>query len=199
MVFEGISGTGKETQAKLLAEFLQKKGEKPEIVYHPTPEMKNILKLWRQNNNEIFSEVFFFLADRFAMVKNKILPALKSGKTVISLRNPISSLVYQAENQFHLDLINYLYSTFDPLPDIVFWFDIKPEVAYQRIESRTKKTGEEKGKFEKLNLLKANSQKYIKILKEFKNVIRIDAEKSIDEIHQNIVDSLVTVWQKKGI
>ena len=197
IVLEGISGTGKETQAKLLAKYLEKCGEKIVIVYHPTLKMKDILKLWRKQKTDDFSEVYLFIADRNEVVQNKILPALMQGKTVISLRNYISSLVYQAKNQSQRDLINYLYSRFEPIPNFVFYFDIQPQAALKRIENRAKKTGEEKGKFEKINLLKQKRIKYVQVLKNFKNVIRIDAEKSIDEIHRNIVDSLLTLWEKK--
>ncbi|OGK20517.1 dTMP kinase [Candidatus Roizmanbacteria bacterium RIFCSPHIGHO2_02_FULL_37_15] len=199
IIFEGISGTGKETQARLLAEYLNKQGEKVEIVFHPTPEMKEILKLWRKQKRDDFSEVFFFLADRFNVMQKKVLPALKQGKTVISLRSYISSLVYQAKTQYQLDLVNYLYSNFEPLPDIVFYFDLKPEIALARIESRTKKTGEEKGKFEKLNLLKEKRRKYKQVIKKFKHVVTLDAVRSIDELHKDIVDSQLALWQKKDI
>ena len=44
ITLEGISGTGKETQAKLLQKFLGGRGIKAEIVYHPSPDLKKIFK-----------------------------------------------------------------------------------------------------------------------------------------------------------
>lgn len=194
IVFEGISGTGKETQSKLLAEYLNKSGNKTEIVSHPTLELKQILSQWRKYKKDSFSEVFFFIADRYNVIQNKIMPALNQGKIVISLRNYISSLVYQAITQYQHDLIKYLYSTFEPIPDAIFYFDLKAEIALSRIEKRIKETGESKGKFEKIKLLKDKRKKYEHILNKYKNVFRLDASKSIDELHKHIVNSLLDLW-----
>jgi len=197
IVLEGISGTGKETQAKLLAEYLRARGQPCEIVYHPTPLMKEILRLWRAEKGDLFAETFFFIADRHNVVQKKLLPALKAGKIVISLRSYISTLVYQAKNPWQQKLIEYLYSVFDPRPDAIFYFDLKPETALARIEKRTKDTGEIKGKFEKLEALKEKLNKYQRALEKFENVITLDAKKSVDEVHKNIVHSLRNLWQKE--
>ena len=44
IVFEGVSGTGKETQAKLLQKYLAAKKIISHIVFHPTPELKPKLR-----------------------------------------------------------------------------------------------------------------------------------------------------------
>lgn len=198
IVFEGISGTGKETQAKRLSRYLRAQGRSNLIIHHPTPNLKEMLNLWRKEKRGLFPEAFFFIGDRFDSTQKKILPALKAGKIVISLRNRVSTLVYQVSNRWQEELIDYLYSIFEPVPDAIFYFYLKPETALARIEKRTKETGEKKGRFEKLVLLKKKQNRYKRILKDFKNVIQVDASKSVDEVHQHIVHSILKLWQKKA-
>jgi len=197
IVFEGISGTGKETQAKLLAKYLRDRGQSCETVFHPTLAMKEIFNLWRKNKGNAFAETFFFIGDRYDSVHKKLLPALKAGKVVVSLRSHISTMVYQAKNRWQQELIEYLYSIFEPLPDVIFYFDLEAEISLLRIEKRTKDIGEIKGKFEKLEVLKEKRKRYQQILKKFRNVVRLDAAKSVDEVHKNIVHSLQNLWQKE--
>lgn len=190
IVFEGISGAGKETQAKLLVKYLRGKGRQVEIIFHPTPRLKNTLKEWRKEKIDSVSESFLFIGDRFDIVKRKLLPALRQGKFIISLRNRLSTLVYQGETDWEVKLIEFLYAAFEPQPDILFYFDLEPKIVLLRINKRSRKTGEEKGKFEKLELLKKKRKRYQNLLGNFKNVVIIDASKPIDKIQQDIVKSI---------
>lgn len=197
IVFEGISGTGKETQAKLLKKYLEEKGEKAEIIYHPTLRLKKVLKNWRQEKISLMTEAFLFIADRYDMVERKLLPALKKGRWVVSLRNRISAMVYQAKSDWEEELINYLFSIFEPKPDFVFYFDLKPKEALKRINKRTEKTGEEKGAFEKIDLLTAKRKRYKNVLEKFDGVFTIDTWRSIEEIQEEIQKRVGCLWQKK--
>lgn len=190
IVFEGTSGTGKETQAKRLKKFLEKRGFKTKILYHPTKRLKNTLKKWRKDNIDLFTEALMFIADRHDVISQSLLPALKNGKVVISLRNEISTLVYQARTKEEINLFEYLYGLFAPEPDIIFYFRFKPEKALERILKRTRETGEERGKFENIKDLKAKRKRYQKIIKRYKNVIRLDASLSKDKIHKRIIKTL---------
>lgn len=193
IVFEGISGTGKETQAKLLKKYLEKKGKKVEIIFHPTVRLKQVLKDWRKKSISLMTEAFLFIGDRHDMVEKKLLPALKKGKWVISLRNRVSCMVYQAKTEREERLINYLFSTFEPKPDLIFYFDLAPKEALKRIKRRIEETGEEKGAFEKIDLLTKKRKHYKKVLGKFHDVFTIDASGKVDETQkeiQRIVDSL---------
>jgi len=189
IVFEGISGTGKETQARLLKKYLKKQGNQVEIVFHPQPRLKKILKNWRKINDNREVELFLFVADRMDAVKRIILPALQEGKYVISLRNKMSTMVFQQTKNYSANFINFLYS-FEPEADVIFYFDMTASEAMKRINLRFQKTGEEKGYFEKLSFLKRNRKRYERVLKDFKQVVRVDAKESIENIHEDIVKSL---------
>lgn len=190
LVFEGISGTGKETQVRLLKNYLDKKGRKAEIIYHPTPRLKKTLGRWRQDKIDAFTEAFLLIADRADMFKRKIWPALKNNKIVISLRSGISTLVYQAQDSCEINLFAYLYSLFEPEPDLIFYFSLQSRQALARINQRFRKTGETKGRFENLKDLNAKQKKYQKIIKRYKKVITLNAALTIGEIHQKIIDNL---------
>jgi len=179
IVFEGVSGTGKETQAKLLQNYLQKKGIVSHIVFHPSPELKKILVQWRKERAiDATTETYLLLADRASRVKQIIGPALEKGEWVISLRSYVSALVYQGHEQWIMNE----FLRFEPTPDFLFYFDITPTEAMKRIVSR----GEPLGKFETPELLNEKRTKYAHVLKHISH-ITIDASLSIDDIRRDVL------------
>lgn len=191
IVFEGISGTGKETQAKLLSRVLAKRGIKSRIVYHPTPELKSILASWRkQRKIDAVTEVYLLLADRYDRMRQVIMPALEAGEWVISLRCWVSALVYQGRTTQDRQWIAHEFSHFEPEPDYLFWFDITPDRAIARIQKRHRETGEKLGKFETIARLKKKRAAYRTVLSDMQHM-RIDADKSIEEMHKQIIKYLL--------
>lgn len=186
IVFEGISGTGKETQAKLLAQYLEKRGISARIVYHPSPELKAILNQWRRTRNiDHVSETYFLLADRYNRVQQVIKPALAKGEWIISLRSWVSALAYQGKTTSDRQHITKEFGWFEPTPDVLFFFDMTPEEAILRIEKRSRETGEPLGYFETKEHLYKKRKKYELVLKTIPHV-RIDASQSVEIIHRNI-------------
>ncbi len=174
IVFEGISGTGKETQAKLLRQYLAKKKINAHIVFHPSPHIKNVLRA----ATSVADQITILAEDRESVVRSVIAPALARGEWVISLRNYISAYVYQGDGK--------PVENIDRKPDGVFYFDIEPAVALKRIVSR----GETRGTYETLKLLREKRKKYKEVLSHISH-ITLNAEKSIDEIHQQVVKCIL--------
>jgi len=190
IVFEGVSGTGKETQAKLLQRYLEKKHIQSVIVYHPTPELKELLLNWRkQRHIDVTTEVYLLLADRYDRVRQIINPALKKGQWVISLRNAVSARVYQGTTPKMRSWIRKEFSRFEPIPYRLFHFTITPEQALKRIMKRHKKTGEAIGKFENIQALENKLRAYRDVLHDMPH-ISIDAALAISTIHKKIISSL---------
>lgn len=186
IVLEGISGTGKETQAKLLKEYLADTGIPSQIVYHPTPELKEVLSTWRKSRSiDHITEMYLLLADRSDRVRQVIKPAISKGEWVISLRNWVSALVYQAKTAEERAWVTQEFSRFEPTPDYLFFFDLTPEEAMTRITKRHQETGEPLGKFETLEHLSQKRASYQEVLQSLPH-IRIDANQSIETIHQHI-------------
>ena len=190
IVFEGVSGTGKETQAKLLKTYLEQQGKKAIIVFHPTPDLKEVLSLWRKTRSiDAVTEFYLLLADRHDRVSQVIQPALDRGEWVISLRNYVSALVYQAKTPKEVKWMKDEFFRFEPNPDVLFHFDITPEAALKRIMERHEKTGEAIGKFENPKALEEKRARFLEILSDIPHVA-IDASLSIEAIHEKIINSI---------
>lgn len=190
IVFEGVSGTGKETQAKLLGKFLSGKGIQSMIMYHPSPELKEVLTKWRKERSiDHIAETYLLLADRQSRVRQIILPALAKGHWVISLRSSISALVYQGQTAKERVWIRREFGRFEPVPDYCFYFDINPGVAYKRALTRHEKTGEPMGTFETPLRLTQMRNRYRQVLKTILHKT-IDASQSIDLVYRDIVELL---------
>ncbi|MBI5620602.1 dTMP kinase [Candidatus Gottesmanbacteria bacterium] len=190
IVLEGISGTGKETQAKLLQKVLMTNGITSEIVFHPTPDLKDVLSKWRKTRSiDHVTEIYLLLADRSDRVRQTVKPALEKGEWVISLRNWMSALVYQATTEEERMWVTQEFSRFEPKPDLLFFFDLTPEDALARITKRHNETGEPLGKFETLEHLSQKHTAYQEVLKSMKHV-HIDASMSIDAIQTQVITSV---------
>ncbi len=97
IVLEGPDGSGTTTHSKLLAERLEKDGEDVLLTAEPTNSaiglfIREQLKL--KSIPSASALQLLFCADRAAHIETVITPALKAGKTVISDRYVISTLVY---------------------------------------------------------------------------------------------------------
>lgn len=105
IVIEGNDGTGKSTQAELLADYFRAQNEKALVVEEPgssdlsksTPVANYLRSLIKNGNLARSGEInlALFSAARRELWQQKIAPALEQGITVISARNYLSTLVYQ--------------------------------------------------------------------------------------------------------
>ena len=189
IVFEGIDGAGTSTQIKKICE------KNPQKFFQTAePTSLETGKFLRRMLGGEFSvdektNSFLFAADRAEHLygKNGIIEQINNGKTVISDRYLFSSLAYQSISCGE-ELPKLLNSAF-PLPEILFFFEIDPEISLKRVDSRNEK----KEIYEKIETQKKIALEYEKIISEYENnpscgmkIIRIDATKSIEEISETI-------------
>ncbi|MBI5613415.1 dTMP kinase [Candidatus Gottesmanbacteria bacterium] len=189
IVFEGISGTGKETQAKLLQESLKERKIVSHIVYHPASEVKSFLSYYKKERRGDWKTlVYLLLADRYCWVNEKIKPALLKGEWVISLRSYISALVYQGESVTDRAWIQRQFAEFEPVPSSLFYFDIDPKIALTRIMTRHEKTGEPLGSYETRKLLTKMRNRYLSVIQTVElHSHTLDAAHSVKNLHKEIL------------
>jgi len=191
IVFEGTSGTGKETQARLLVEELKKRGKNAVLVFEPTQDSKPVLAKWRQEIDSHLFELFFHTTDRVRIMENETLPALKRGDMVVNVRSGISTLVYQTTDEQDKALVHFLHSLIGvPEPSAVIHLEVSEDKAFKRIQKRHEEKGEPLGKFEKRDKLRRDRDKYEEVLSDFENVIVIDGSPPISEVHQAVIKML---------
>ncbi len=99
IALEGIDGTGKSTQCRLLAEWLRGQGYDVAQCADPggTPlgdQLRGVLLDQRQPMG-MRAEVLLFMASRAELVERIIRPALSKGSAVVSDRFLVSNVVYQ--------------------------------------------------------------------------------------------------------
>lgn len=191
IVIEGPDGVGKTTQSKLLCQYLQSKDIKYIYTREPggTPIGDYIRELLLNPENKIvpIAECLLYASARAQLIEEVIKPALSKGYWVISDRYLHSSIVYQGIglNLGHnlVEEINII-ATGGLMPDYTFLIDLDTDIALSRI-GRTKDRIESRG----LDYFQKVREGYHKLLNEY-NMILIDGNKDIEEIHREIISKL---------
>ena len=144
IVFEGINGSGKTTQSKILTCELENKGYETILVTEPgtTPigeEIRKIVKSTDYGESSPITQLMLYNAARSELVRNIIIPALLNNKIVISDRYVASSIAYQGFAQgLHPDLVKTVcdIATNELKPDLTILLDLPVEKALERTVSR---------------------------------------------------------------
>jgi dTMP kinase len=149
VVFEGIEGSGKTTQANLLYESISRLTERCVLTVEPRPEspitrlIREELKKDPSKEGEAFDMralQLLFAADRSVHVEKLIRPSLEAGEIVVVDRYFLTSVAYSSAfgNEELADYFMSVNSVF-PKPDLLFYLRVAPEVALRRVALREKK------------------------------------------------------------
>lgn len=190
ITFEGIDGSGKTTQGKLLKENLEALGYRVLLTREPggtkVAEFIRNLLLHLDENIEPMTEVFLYCGARNEHLEKIILPALKEGYIVISDRYYDSTLAYQGFGRsLGLEEIKKINNHFIETcpPDITFFLDIDMSIFKKRLECEEPDRMEREGK----SFMSKVREGYLALTETEKNRIKIvPATGSIEEIGDKI-------------
>ncbi len=191
IAFEGIDGSGKTTQAKKLYEYLKSKGKEVSLYREPgsTEIGEKIRDILLCHCMDERTELLLFEAARSCLVSEKIIPDLKAGRTVILDRFTLSTLAYQGYGKgIELETIKTLneFATRGIKPDIVFLLDLPVEEALKRLKNKTR--------FENKEFLEKVRKGFLKLAKEYNNVVLIDATKDEETVFKEILARLEDLY-----
>ncbi|MHC1590326.1 MAG: dTMP kinase [Candidatus Hecatellaceae archaeon] len=188
IVFEGLDGSGKTTQALLLVEALKAKGFKACYTCEPTYwRVGDLLRLHvsRLKRRSPVYEALLFAADRYEHAAREVRPKLRRGYLVVSDRYLHSSLAYQGASGLSLQWIKRI-NFFAPKPDAVIFLDVPAEEALKR-----KLKGKRSGRgFESLSFQRKVRKVYLKMAEE-EGFLTFDALKPVDELHREILGEVL--------
>lgn len=143
ITFEGIDGSGKSTQARLLAESLKSDGHDVILTREPggSPGAEQIRSLVLEGDPQRWSaetEILLFTAARRDHMERTILPALTAGKVVICDRFADSTRMYQGLSRGDLrKTVDQLHALMiGREPDLTILVDMDPDQGLSRALAR---------------------------------------------------------------
>ncbi|HUP12154.1 MAG TPA: dTMP kinase [Niastella sp.] len=195
IALEGIDGSGKSTQTKLLTEQLAARGHQVYSTFEPTNNQigKLIREILRGNAKADHRVIAgLFVADRLDHLLNEeygIVKKLEEGYTVIMDRYLFSSYAYQGAHM-NIDWVIQANAMSAEIlrPDVNIFIDVSPEVSMHRVHTNR----ESVELFETLDSLKMVRSKYMEAFEKQKDVeciFSVDGNRTPGVIAQDI-------WQK---
>ena len=155
ITLEGIEGSGKTTQAAILADSISALGNRVTLTREPggTRAGESIRAICLDSGVALAAtaELLLLLADRAQHVREKIGPALKAGQIVISDRYSDSTLAYQGYGRgLDLDLIRQLnrLASDGVAPDLTIVLDCSAETGLERTRTRAAGAARPRDRFE---------------------------------------------------
>ncbi len=199
--FEGIEGTGKSTQCRLLAGYLRQQGMGVTETAEPggtniSLRIREILLSLDSREMRPVTELLLYNAARVQHIEEVILPALQRGEIVVTDRFSDSTIAYQGYGRdLDLELIASLdrIATDRLRPDLTILLDIDVETGLRRNRAA--------GKTDRLELEEISFHEKVRrgfinlAASEPDRVKLVDCSGSVDEVHRMTV-GIVTDFLK---
>lgn len=188
--FEGIEGSGKSTQIELIEELIRAKGYQVKKLREPgTTELgekiRNIFLEKTSESVDPITEAFLLYASRKHLDQNFLRQNLSDGAIVIADRYADATLAYQSYGKgLDHNFVKLIHDSSQLLsPDLTFYMDISAELSRERISDREMDRMES----ESIDFFKKVREGYLQIAHDNpERVVVLDANKTIDELHESI-------------
>ncbi len=197
IVVEGLDGSGKSTQMKLVKEMLEASGKRVFLTAEPTDfETGTYLRRILSNSEEkdMYLQAALFLADRIEHIahpENGIAKYLDDGYIVLCDRYYYSSFAYQGtatDMKWVMD-INLKCERL-PVPDLCIFLDVNPDTCKRRIDEVREKPELYEKDIDKMRQIRNNFLSVLSTLSDTHNIEIIDANSDIDTIFTAICDKI---------
>lgn len=191
--FEGIDGSGKSSQAKLLSSALRERGF--EVVHTREPggsiggeEIRSLVLEGEPDRWSAETELLLFTAARRDHLEKTIRPALDAGKIIICDRFADSTRVYQGCSRGDLlDKVNMLHAQMIGVePDLTILVDMDPAEGLARAKSR--QTSEERFEDFGVDLQIKMRSAFLDLAKGAPRFALIDGAQSIENVAEDIIN-----------
>lgn len=201
MSFDGLDGSGKTTQLKIMADRLRSAGFDPVIAQEPGGtrlgrEIRALLLSSANSELQPIPELLLYFASRAQNITEVIRPALEAGRIVLSDRFTDATIAYQGYGRgLGVKTVRQVEEAACQgfKPDLTLWLDIDPEVSLGRARRRNDAGDDDEGRMEQeaIEFYEKVRQGYIEIHRaEPRRVYRVDAAGSVEQIGRSI-DALV--------
>lgn len=192
ITFEGIDGSGKSTQTRLLAEHLESLGHEVVLTREPggsvgAEEIRSLVLEGDPDRWSAETELLLFTAARRDHLERTIYPALDAGKIVICDRFADSSRMYQGLSRGDLrEKVDKLHRLMiGTEPDLTILIDMDPATGLARAKGR--KTAEERFEDFGQELQIKMRHGFLDLAQQFKDRFRlIDGNRDINHVAEDI-------------
>lgn len=205
ITLEGLDGSGKTTQIKRLAAWLEKRGFAPVLTRQPGgtatgDRIREILLDSRSTGLAPMAETALMFADRAQTIAQVVRPALDAGRIVLCDRFTDSTEAYQGGGRelgsaAVLELHRLICGNLQPDLTLLLLpgFEASLRRARRRNQRAEAQTGKDEGRFEaeQDDFYRRVWQKYREIAaREPERVVLIEGDLTIDEVHEQIVEAV---------
>jgi dTMP kinase len=212
ITFEGIDGSGKSTQLRLLGNFLRANGCDALLTREPGGTTLGLrlraALLDAMEEVDPLTELLVFAADRAQHVRRLLRPALETGRVVISDRYADATVAYQGAGRgFAPELIAQIVqlATEGLKPDLTLLFDVSIDESTTRTARRsTSRTSTTKAPRDRLDIENAEfhtrvRDAYLQIaLAEPQRVKLIDSSGPVERTQERVKEIIVPYLQSRG-
>ena len=209
ITFEGIDGSGKSTQLRLLGNFLRANGCDALLTREPGGTQLGLrlraALLDAMEEVDPLTELLVFAADRAQHVRRMLRPALEAGRIVFSDRYADATVAYQGAGRgFEPELIAQIVqlATEGLKPDLTLLFDVS--IKESTIRTTRRSTSKSSSARDRLDIENADfhtrvRDAYLQIaLAEPERVKLIDSSGPVERTHERVKEVIIPFLKSRG-